>query len=64
MVNVYITAQINMNYDVYEIGSMICELSLNRYDDNHTWLWRNKSSSWMHIVILFYFIFINCIIMM
>ena len=34
-VNVIINIQINMNYDIYQIGSMICELSLNRYDDNH-----------------------------
>ena len=33
-INVYIDAQINMNYDVCQIGAMICELSLNGYDDN------------------------------
>ena len=36
-----INAQINMNYDVYQIGAMIRELPLNRYDDD-TRVWRIK----------------------
>ena len=34
-VDVYINEQIIMNYNVYQIGAMVRELSLNRYDNDH-----------------------------